>query len=63
VNGDIITTKQARALLTGRQFEILLTLDRHRFDDRGLAYWTREEWPGTLREIGRELRDGERDGD
>jgi hypothetical protein len=42
---DVINTKLARALLSKRQFEALLTLERWRFDAKGLAYWLPEEWP------------------
>jgi hypothetical protein len=57
MDGDVIISKLARALLGKRRFEVLLTLERHRFDDRGLTYWTREEWPDILREIERESGD------
>jgi hypothetical protein len=63
MDGDIINTKLARALLSKRQFEILLTLERQRFDERGPAIWLPEECPEILREIDRELRDGEGPGD
>jgi hypothetical protein len=60
---DVINTKLARALLSKRQFEILLTLERHGLDERGLAIWLPEKWPEILREVDRELRDGEGPGD
>jgi hypothetical protein len=52
---EVIDTKEARQLLTERQFEVLVTLDRHRFDGKGRATWPRWEWPEIVREIDREL--------
>jgi hypothetical protein len=54
---DVINTKLARALLSKRRFEVLLTLECHRFDGQGRAYWLPEEWPDILREIDHESGD------